>query len=115
MPVAANSKAAKKTRAALDAALPKLQIFPGRSSCRFWVQQYEVIPAVLGPGGLVVGGVHRLVLAIADGADARRIDAVLGQRLAGGQRAAFAKRPVVFLRAALIAVALDEQLQVRIR
>jgi hypothetical protein len=66
------------------------------------------------PGRFVVAGVNRLVLAVADGADAHRVNAQLGQRLAGGQRAAFAERAVVFLRAALVAIALDEQLRARV-
>jgi hypothetical protein len=77
------------------------------------MQQHKVVAAVFRPRGFVVAGVHRLVLAVADGADARRVNAILGQRLARGQRAAFAERAVVFLRAAFVAIALDEQLRVR--
>ena len=43
-----------------------------------------------------------------------RVNAQFGQRLAHRQRAAFAERAVVFLRAALVAIALDEQLGARI-
>ena len=75
------------------------------------MQQDEIVAAVFRPRGFVVAGIGRLVLAVADGADAVGADAELGQRLAGGQRAAFAERAVVFLRAALVAVALDEQLR----
>ena len=78
------------------------------------MQQNEIVAAVFRPGGFVVAGVNRLVLAVADGADAHRVNAQLGQRLARGQRAAFAERAVVFLRAALVAIALDEQLRVRV-
>ena len=58
---------------------------------------------------------RRLVLAITAGEDAHRVNVQLGQRLAGGQRAAFAERAVVFLRAALVAIALDQQLGAGVR
>ena len=56
-----------------------------------------------------MASVHRLVLAVADGPNSRGIDPDLGQRLAQGQRAAFAERAVVFPGAALVAVAFNEQ------
>src|SRR5690348_17757033 len=74
------------------------------------MEQDEIVTPVPGPGAFVVGGIHRLVFAVADGANAVRADASLGQRFAGGQRAAFAERAIVFLRAAFVAIAFDEQL-----
>ena len=74
------------------------------------MQQHEIVAAVFRPRGLVVAGVSRLVLAERLGKDAHRVHAQFGQRLARRQRAAFAERAVVFLRAALVAIALDEQL-----
>src|SRR6185503_19780084 len=73
-----------------------------KSSSGFRMEQDEVIAPVLGKGGVIVAGIGRLVLAIADGADAAGINARLGQRLAGGQRTAFAEGAVVFFRAALV-------------
>ena len=73
------------------------------------MEQNEVIPAVLGPSRIVMAGINGFVLAVADGANAVRADARLGQGFTGGQRATFAECSVVFICAALVAVAFDEQ------
>jgi len=80
----------------------------------FRAEQHEFAAAILGPGFLVVAGVHGPVLAVADGADAFGGNAAFDERLAQRQRAPFAQSTIVFLRAALVAVALDEQFDGRI-
>src|ERR1035437_479348 len=89
-------------------------MFP-KSNARFRMEQDEIATAVFRPGGFVVAGVGGFVLAVADGADARRVNARLGQRFAEGERAAFAERAIVFFRAAFVAVAFDEQLVAGVR
>src|ERR1035437_7772438 len=84
-------------------------MFP-KSNARFRMEQDEIATAVFRPSGFVVAGVGGLVFAVADGADARRVNSRLGQRFAEVERAAFAKRAIVFFRAAFVAVAFDEQL-----
>ncbi len=79
------------------------------------MQQHKVVPPVLGPGGLVMAGINRFVLAVAEGANPRRIKPHFGQGLTRGQRAAFAERTVVFLGAALVAITLNGQLGAGIR
>ena len=59
------------------------------------------------PGGFVVARVHRPVFAVADGVHTARVDAQADEFLAHGQRAALAQGAVVFLGAALVAVAFD--------
>src|SRR5208283_3976749 len=74
------------------------------------MEQDKFAAAVFRPGGLVMARVNRFVFAVADGPDARGVHADLGQRLAQRQRAAFAERAVVFLRATLVTMTFDEQL-----
>src|SRR5674476_1411708 len=81
-----------------------------KSNARFRMEQDEIAATVFRPSGFVVAGVGGLVLAVADGADARRVNARLGQGFAERERAAFAERAVVFFRAAFVAIAFDEQL-----
>src|SRR6266581_4118842 len=70
-------------------------------------QQDEIAAAVLSPGCLVVARIHGLVLAVANGVNAGRIDSKADQFFAQRQRAPFTKRPVIFFRAALVTIALD--------
>src|SRR5688572_5325571 len=65
--------------------------------------------AVLRPRGVVVPFVEGTLLAVADGADASRVDAEGDQVILGGVGAAVAEGQVVLLGAALVAVAFDEQ------
>jgi hypothetical protein len=110
----ANSKAAKKQGPRLTAAL-----FRFNFSCavrrRSWDAAARIRPGGFSPTLRRAGRVNGLVLAVADGADAHRVNAQFGQRLAQRQRAAFAERAVVFLRAAFVAIAFDEQLRARVR
>src|ERR1039458_2969165 len=84
--------------------------FLPKSGSALGMEQNEVPAAVFRPGRFVVGGIRRLVFAVTDGADAHGVNPGLGQCLAQRQRAAFTERTVVFLRAALVAISLDEQL-----
>src|ERR1700756_3233953 len=73
-----------------------------------------MVAAVLGPGRLVMAGIERALLAVADGADAAGVDAEGDQILLGLVGAAGAEREVVLLGAALVAMAFDEQVVLRI-
>ena len=73
---------------------------------------HEVRPPVLRPAGFGAFGAERLFLAVADGANAIRRNAQRDQRLLGGVGAIVAQRQVVLGRAALVAVALDGELDV---
>src|ERR1017187_4688921 len=86
-----------------------------KSTARFRMEQDEIAATVFRPGGFVVAGVGGLVFAVADGADARRVNARLRERLAEGERAAFAERAIVFFRAAFVAVAFDQQVVAGVR
>ena len=81
----------------------------GQLSASLGMQQNKFAAAVFRPGRFIVFGIHRTVLAVADGLNPRRIHTQLGQRLAQRQRPAFAERPVVFLRATLVAIAFNPQ------
>jgi len=67
----------------------------------------------LAPGSFVVTGDGRLVFAEAAGEDMRGVHTRLDEQFAERQRAAFAERAVVFLRAAFIAMALRSEDQNR--
>src|SRR5690242_19734871 len=90
--------------------------FPRPSGAALGMEQYEISPAILRPGSFVVLERirQRLVLAIADGADAHRVNAGLGQRLAQRLGATFAERAIILFRAALVAISFDEQFGARI-
>jgi len=68
---------------------------------------HELSAAVLRPGGLIAAGNSGVFLAVADGHNAVAGDADLGKVLADSLGAAFAEGQVVFLGAALVAVAGD--------
>jgi hypothetical protein len=56
-----------------------------------------------------VTGIDRAGGAVGDGLEAVRIDAQVGQVFAGGQGAPFTQGKIVFLGAALVAVAFNDQ------
>ena len=70
-------------------------------------QDDEVVPAVFLPGGFIVARDCGLILAIADRIDPSGVDAQADKFFAHGQRPPLAKGTVVFLRAALVAVAFN--------
>src|SRR2546423_1666788 len=57
--------------------------------------------------GVGVVGVYGLVVVEADGVNAACIDAGFNEFFANGLRAAFAKRAIVFVRAAFVAMSFD--------
>src|SRR5258707_1849176 len=71
--------------------------------------QDEVSPSVLGPCRLIVTRVKRALLAIADGANARTIEAERHQVLLRGVGTTVAECQVVLLGSALVAMTLDEE------
>src|ERR1035437_8553448 len=89
-------------------------MFP-KSNARFRMEQDKITATVFRPSGFAVAGVGGFVLAVTDGADARRGHARPGQGFAERERAAFAERAVVFFRAAFVAVAFDQQLVAGVR
>src|SRR5579863_5447111 len=77
-------------------------------------QDHEIIAAVLCPGGFTGTGGDGFVLAESFDVEAAGIDSLAGQIFTGGEGAAFAKRTVVFLGAALVAVAFDADGVIRV-
>ena len=74
----------------------------------------ELGAAVLLPAGLGVVGAELLLLAVADNADAVGGDAGFDQRGLGGVGAILAQREVVLGGAAVVAVAADDDADVRV-
>src|SRR5208282_4969784 len=74
---------------------------------------YEVVNPVLLPALFVILGAERLFFAETDGLDALCGDPALHERLPHRFRAAGAEGDVVFLRSAVVTMALDENLDTR--
>ena len=75
----------------------------------------EVRAAVLLPAVFRLLGAEGALLAVGDGADPGRVDAERDQVLAGRVCAPVAEREVVLGRAAVVAVAFDQELRARVR
>src|SRR5512137_885337 len=73
----------------------------------------EVSPAIEGPAGLVMRGADRLLLAVRDQGDPLRLDPLPDEISHGRLGAPLSQGQVVLARAALVAVALDQQQVVR--
>src|SRR5437867_4192803 len=69
----------------------------------------ELAAAILGPGSFVMAGINWPVFTVGSGVDEIRIDSDANQRFANGHGATLAEGTVVFLRAALIAMAFNPQ------
>src|ERR1700721_2697308 len=72
----------------------------------------KITATVFRESGFVMAGIHRLILAVTDGADTLRINASFAQSLTQRQGTAFTEGAVVFFRAAFIAVAFNQQFHV---
>jgi len=70
-------------------------------------KHHEIIAAILFPRAFVVAIGKWLVFAVAQSIHATRFNPKADEFLAAGQRAAFAERAIVFLRAAFVAIAFD--------
>src|SRR5437899_790476 len=70
--------------------------------------------AILRPRSFIVSGIEWALLTVADGADAIRIDAEGDDVFLRGVRAPIAEGKVVLLGAALVTVALDQHVVLRI-
>src|SRR6185503_20283629 len=77
-------------------------------------EHHEIIAAILFPRALIVSIGEWLVFTVAESVHAARLDAEADEFLAAGQRAAFAERAIVFLGAALVAIAFDADGDVRV-
>src|SRR6266704_4016184 len=77
-------------------------------------QNLELVAAILRPGVLVVALRDRPLLTVGHGLDPTPIDAVADEVLLRRRGAAVAERQVVFVRAALVAVAADADAQGRV-
>ena len=76
--------------------------------------EHELTAAILRMGRFVVTSGHGAILAETDGVNPTRVDPEADQLFAQRERASFAKRPVVFFGAALVAMALDFDGRVRV-
>ena len=76
----------------------------------FRVEQDKDAPTVLRPGGFIMGGIHRLVLAEADRGQTARVNPKPLQLRQRSLRPSFAEGAVVFRCAAFVAIAFDDQL-----
>ena len=74
---------------------------------RTLLRNHEVRPPVRGPRRLVVSGIERKLLSVADGADTRRVEPQLQEIPLGGQRAPLAEPEVVLRGAPFVAVSFD--------
>src|SRR5215469_3021115 len=79
-----------------------------------WMQQDEISPPILGPGGFIMAGRCRLVFAVADRMNAVRTYAHARQRFARGFRTFFAERAIVFFRAPFVAISFNKHVRRRI-
>jgi hypothetical protein len=69
--------------------------------------QHRLRTPILRPAGNVVANGHRALLAVGDGPDARRVDAVLCQIVSHCRGTTRSERDIVFTRTAFVGVAFD--------